>query len=80
VKATLSMLWFYWRRFGHRLGMAQTQIVLTLSYLLVFAPGRLALLIKGSDPLAKSLKGNAESYYQAKEESGTTLEEYKRQF
>jgi hypothetical protein len=74
------MLWFYWKRFGHRLGRAQTQIVLTLSYLLVFAPGRLVLLIKGADPLAKSLTGNAETYYLPTEESGTTLEEYKRQF
>ncbi len=60
--------------------MAQTELILGLSYLLVFVPGGLALALKRADPLAKRIGSSAETYYHPKETSSRTLEEYKRQF
>jgi len=79
MRATLKTLWFYWKRFGHRLGRFQTEIVMTLSYFMVFGPGRFGLLMARSDPLTKRLS-DAESLYSPKTESPSDVESYKQQF
>ncbi len=80
MRVTLSTLWFYWKRFGHRMGLIQTEIVMALSYLFVFGPGRLVLVAIRSDPLAKRLPVGEQSLYFAKEASPTEIDHYTHQF
>ena len=79
MRETLRTLWFYWKRFGHRLGRIQTEIVMTLSYFIIFGPGRLGLFIARSDPLAKRLP-DGDSLYSLKMENPMDMESYKQQF
>ncbi len=80
MRATLQMLWHYWKRFGHTFGRLQTYLVLALSYLFVFGPGRLVLLVARADPLAKRFPDPSETYYAPKEPSPTDMAPYLRQF
>ena len=80
MRTTLTTLWQYWKRFGHTFGRAQTQVVLSLSYLVVFGPGRLALALRHADPLTKRFPDPAASYYAPKEPTPIDLEPYLKQF
>ena len=74
------MLWRYWKRFGHIFGRIQTQIVLAISYFLVFGPGRLVIALRRADPLAKRFPGEASTFYGAKEAPPTDMAAYLKQF
>lgn len=80
MHATLTMLWRYWKRFGHTFGRAQTQLVLALSYFLVFGPGRLVIAFRKADPLAKKFPDSAASFYTAKDPCPTDIAPYLKQF
>lgn len=80
MTATLSTFWRYWKRFGHHFGRLQTQLVLALSYLLVFGPGKLILVLRGADPLQKAFPDPSPSLYHPKEPSPEDMGSYTRQF
>ncbi|MBN1425476.1 hypothetical protein JXA88_13060 [Candidatus Fermentibacteria bacterium] len=80
MRTTLSTLWHYWKRFGHTFGRFQTQLVMTLSYLCVFGPGRLVLALGKADPLAKRFPDPASTFYAPKEPSPTEITAYFKQF
>ncbi|MCU0612112.1 MAG: hypothetical protein MUE60_10030 [Candidatus Eisenbacteria bacterium] len=80
MRATFAMLWHYWKRFGHTFGRAQTQLVLALSYFLVFGPGRLVIVLRRLDPLAKRFPDPGSTFYAGKDESPTDMAAYLKQF
>lgn len=44
-------IWAGWKRFAHRLGMINTAILLTITYVLIFSVVHLALRLARKDPL-----------------------------
>lgn len=60
MKAAFRRLWAWWTPKAHAIGVFQTQLILTIFYLLVFAPITVLVRCVG-DPLKRSahLRGTA---------------------
>jgi len=52
----LRKFWSGWKKFAHRFGMVQTEIILFLFYFLIYVPVGLVLRLIRYDPLRTKLK------------------------
>jgi hypothetical protein len=68
----------YWMAFALRLGEIQTQIVLTVMYVLVFGSANMILRALGKDLLGKRVR--SDSYWVPHERQPETLERFRHPF
>ncbi len=67
------------RWLGKAAGVGLTWLLLVPMYYLVFAPGRLLLMMTGKDPMARKFPTNEKTYWIARKPVASP-DEYKRQF
>lgn len=78
----LKPLFYGWMQFAFALNWLITRILLTFVFLTMLTPGRFFLAIRRKDPLNRSWKSDAGSYWEAPDpnEHPPEFERYKDQF
>ena len=61
MMAALRRLWAWWKPKAHAIGVFQTQLFLTVFYVLLFAPVTLLVRCVG-DPLKRSLRSDQSAW------------------
>lgn len=79
MKKFLSLLWLGWKKFAHVLGIINTKILLTITYLIVIALAALFVRLMGKDLLDRRMKPAA-SYWHERDQQEVTLESVRRSF
>lgn len=75
----LKRLKEWWMAFAHALGWINTRVLLTITYIVLFGIGAIALAFTRKDLLRRKFT-NEKSYWQKKDPINHTLEQAKRQF
>ncbi len=76
----LKKLWFYWKSFAHALGVVNTFLLLTVTYVLLIGPVSLGLRVLGRDVLHKRAFRKGTRWIEKKEEDTDSLETYTHPF
>jgi hypothetical protein len=79
IKKFFLLLWTGWKKFAHVLGIVNTRILLSLSYILIFSFASIFPRLFGVDFLEKKLK-KKDSYWHDREPEEISLETCRRQF
>jgi len=79
MKKVLSLLWQGWKKFAHVLGIVNTKILLTVTYLVIIAVVAVFSRLFGADLLDRRMKPRP-SYWHDREAADTSLEAVRRQF
>ena len=79
MKKVLSLLWQGWKKFAHVLGIINTRILLTLTYITVIAIVAIISRLIGADLLDRRMKRRP-SYWHDREAADASLEAVRRQF
>lgn len=74
-----SILFTYWMKFARILGIINTNILLTVFYILIIGPTALLIKLFGKDLLDRKAE-DRNSFWYKKEHAGPDLERSKRQF
>ncbi len=69
----------YWMKFAYGVAWVNTRIILTIVYLIVFAPFALIMRLLRTDHL-RLRKGDLRSYWIKKENVDPTIDRHRRQF
>jgi hypothetical protein len=72
-------LWHRWMGFSKRMGSFQSRVMLSFFFFLFISPVALLIKLLG-DPLRIKKTKTSESFWLAKGESSTQIEDYRRQF
>lgn len=75
----LRRIWHRWRAFSKRMGSFQSRTMLSLFFFVIVSPAAVLIKVLG-DPLRIKKTKAMESYWLAKTESPTEIEDYRRQF
>lgn len=76
----LKPVFAVWMRFALILNVVVTHILLTFSFVVMFVPTRVMLMLFSNDPLKRAYAPPGESYWEPPEEQPTDPERYKNQF
>lgn len=76
----MKVLYEYWLRFAHILGLINTVIILFIVYFSVFVPYKLVILFLGKDFLETKLNKSSNSYWKLKILENDKRETYLKQF
>ena len=79
MKKFFQLLWKGWKKFAHVLGIVNTRILLTLSYMLIIAVASVLPRIFGADFLDKRRK-EKKTFWNDREQHDVSLEACRRQF
>ena len=79
VSGFFKKLWHRWKDFSKRMGSFQSRVLLSLFFFILVSPAALLIKVLGDPLRIKKIKA-AESYWMAKTESPTELDDYRRQF
>lgn len=79
MKKVLSLLWQGWKKFAHVLGIINTKILLTVTYLVIIAVAAIVSRLRGADLLDRRMRPRP-SYWHDREAADASLESARRQF
>jgi hypothetical protein len=79
MKKVLSLLWQGWKKLAHVLGIVNTKILLTVTYLVIIAVVAIISRLSGADLLDRRMKPR-QSYWHDREPADVSLESARRQF
>lgn len=79
MKKVLSLLWQGWKKFAHVLGIVNTRILLTITYVIIIGIVAIISRLIGADLLDRRMKERP-SYWHDRDAADATLEAARRQF
>lgn len=69
-----------WMTFAIVLGWAMTRVILAILFYVALTPTGMIARLLGKDPLARKIDRSAQSYWEKKEKTARTSDDYERQF
>lgn len=79
MKKFFSLIWRGWKKFAHGLGIVNTKILLTITYMVIIAIAAILARLVGADLLDRRMKPKP-SYWHDREDLDVDLETCRRQF